>query len=35
MEKMKQIPLKQRLQKVAANTPNFLVAFEIYLDEYF
>lgn len=35
MEKMKQIPLKQRLQKVAANTPNFLVAFEIYLEEYF
>lgn len=35
MGKVKLIPLKQRLQEVATNTPNFLAVFEIYLDEYF
>jgi len=35
MEKVNRIPLKERLNMETGNEPNFLKAFEIYLDEYF
>lgn len=35
MSRIQKIPLRKRLQNVSANQPDFLAAFELFLDDYF